>query len=633
MTLPRVTVNTPSVEQRILVDAINKALSEYSTQIDLINDQHLNVKFFGARGDGITDDTAAIKLAIETAHLSTTGYKIYLPPGTYIISPSGAFIFHLYDDLAFFGAGPTQTILKVRNKSPNYRAVFGSDQAFRIHFSDFKIDQNPEGNQTCTVSGQNPHQVVTVHGDHFTVHNMFFRGIGTQCLSFIQDDISVPMAARVLASYFEFIKTGTDKTYDNSMVYFEGPEHVAIGNHFYTEDYYTDITLDAIGAIESHGGHSTIIGNTCSGFEAFVNIEPSDVWHEDLEVSNIVICCNSIEKTANGIAIFANSAVDRGTLRSVDISHNTISINNADRLLNNYGCGITTYFMTASGAVDGLKITENTIVFQEDSPRVWQFWDLSAGVLLWTYGSLSNVDVSGNTIIRAPFSGIVCKPVISGGSTPAFNRISIRNNKIIDAGSNTYDAGGTTLAYRTGIFVYGNDASYPAINVSVIDNDIFDTHGASPVTVFSYYIVGSTSYPVKVRVGERSSNLRALGSYMVGVKLVEIDDFATYSYAANIYPNLMLGKAHHITHAAGETSSITIGAPTTGGYAPTLAAGHQMSIRIKNASGSAVTDSFTSSVYKMASWGSLADGCSRSVVLEWDGTNWIEISRSGDITH
>jgi hypothetical protein len=47
----------------------------------------VSVKDFGAKGDGTTDDTAAINAALSA--LLYTGYTLYFPPGTYLVSQSG----------------------------------------------------------------------------------------------------------------------------------------------------------------------------------------------------------------------------------------------------------------------------------------------------------------------------------------------------------------------------------------------------------------------------------------------------------------------------------------------------------------------------------------------------------------
>lgn len=48
-----------------------------------------NVRAYGARGDGTTDDLAAINAAIVAANASTYGGQVYIPPGTYRISMTG----------------------------------------------------------------------------------------------------------------------------------------------------------------------------------------------------------------------------------------------------------------------------------------------------------------------------------------------------------------------------------------------------------------------------------------------------------------------------------------------------------------------------------------------------------------
>src|SRR5579883_3358932 len=53
------------------------------TFIALVPSIYYNVKQYGAKGDGTTDDTAAIQAAISAA---STGGVIFLPVGSYLIS-------------------------------------------------------------------------------------------------------------------------------------------------------------------------------------------------------------------------------------------------------------------------------------------------------------------------------------------------------------------------------------------------------------------------------------------------------------------------------------------------------------------------------------------------------------------
>ena len=59
-----------------------------------------NVKSFGAKGDGVTDDTAAILAALtvgrQPVYTTTTPTAVYFPPGTYIVSASIPIYFYTF---------------------------------------------------------------------------------------------------------------------------------------------------------------------------------------------------------------------------------------------------------------------------------------------------------------------------------------------------------------------------------------------------------------------------------------------------------------------------------------------------------------------------------------------------------
>ena len=60
----------------------------------MIADAAVNVKDFGAVGDGVTDDTAAIQAALD--HVAANGGTLYFPAGTYLsdslqVTPTASF--------------------------------------------------------------------------------------------------------------------------------------------------------------------------------------------------------------------------------------------------------------------------------------------------------------------------------------------------------------------------------------------------------------------------------------------------------------------------------------------------------------------------------------------------------------
>ena len=76
----------------------------------------INVKKFGAAGDGISNDTAAILAAISAADASKFFAEVYFPPGSYRISSSDEYAVKLkyLSDVCLKGEG-TNTVLLVSN--------------------------------------------------------------------------------------------------------------------------------------------------------------------------------------------------------------------------------------------------------------------------------------------------------------------------------------------------------------------------------------------------------------------------------------------------------------------------------------------------------------------------------------
>ena len=95
----------------------------------------VNVKDFGAKGDGVTDDTASIVLA------ASSGNRIYFPSGTYIFSNS---TMPLEFDFIGAGAGKTTILWKAASASSNMMNLSG---VVDVRLTDITIDSNRQ-NQT-----------------------------------------------------------------------------------------------------------------------------------------------------------------------------------------------------------------------------------------------------------------------------------------------------------------------------------------------------------------------------------------------------------------------------------------------------------------------------------------------------
>ena len=74
-----------------------------SNLVPALNETVINVLDYGAKGDGVADDTASINSALLVA----SGSKLYFPKGTYNISSLDT----LPNNTHIFGDGIDETIL------------------------------------------------------------------------------------------------------------------------------------------------------------------------------------------------------------------------------------------------------------------------------------------------------------------------------------------------------------------------------------------------------------------------------------------------------------------------------------------------------------------------------------------
>lgn len=93
----------------------------------------------------------------------------------------------------------------------------------------------------------------------------------------------------------------------------------------------------------------------------------------------------------------------------------------------------------------------------ESAPRTIANW-VNYGIGLQTLGNISNALVTGNQVIRAPVRGIT---VGIADSRYVTSRVSVRDNQIVDAGSN-FSRG--TSDYSAAIALQGNLTSIDVLH-------------------------------------------------------------------------------------------------------------------------------------------------------------------------
>lgn len=119
---------------------------------------------FGAKGDGVTNDSTAINAALTAA--STTGGLVFLPPGTYLATNLA-----VDSNVWLCGAGVDATKIKLPN-SGNAPVIISKDFATHTGTNDtnspvnFKIsDLSIDGNKANNTSGYG----IRIHGANFAI--------------------------------------------------------------------------------------------------------------------------------------------------------------------------------------------------------------------------------------------------------------------------------------------------------------------------------------------------------------------------------------------------------------------------------------------------------------------------------
>lgn len=435
------------------VDSINEQkerveniLLEIEDDFELLKKKDgFNVKYYGAIGDGITDDTEAFKKAIDEADSVSTGKTVLIPAGAYLISenleiPSGVILQGTSNSVIKFGANHVQITLN------------GSD----IQIKDLIIDASDV--TTTNVIKDNTNFIVR----NIMIKNVTFKNIDGAQISVV--NLEEAKNVHILNCVFKSIKgnevkcigvtktaqnifiknntfnnieykTSSSKRYgvyiDSEKTLFSDTTNAVIENNYFDSDIHACVYIDGKNITVNNNSFitkSSYIGN-CH-FVLINNTECARIKNNFYNLSNNLNVFQPILKVENGKNILINdeNIIIDGALPESKDNKPLFSLKNADAIMDNItatGKHHTFGFIDISGM--------NSFIFRNSNINLTGTCEIFMRVVDTTSENvvLDNLTIENNKINLEKSKMLIFKY----GRVSFYNKIIINNNSFYFAHS------------------------------------------------------------------------------------------------------------------------------------------------------------------------------------------------------
>ncbi|WP_176706583.1 right-handed parallel beta-helix repeat-containing protein [Paenibacillus hemerocallicola] len=412
----------------------------------IVENSLYSVKWFGAKGDGSTDDLDVIQKAIDEV-FALGGGTVFFPKGTYIVAPyMQTRRIVPKSNVNLLGEGPN-SVIKVKDDAGDYWTIIGNFQTWpkvsNVSIRGLRFDQNPTGNTTCNIDHRRTDYYWTQYCislfdyENIVVEDCLFDPICGWNTVVLNNPASV--GASVNNCTFHFVHARGYDGYDNSAVYMNGKRHTVTNCRFYAAP-----GEKAMGAIETHTGQSVVSGNVSDGYVTGVHIQSSE---QSGEHADITVTGNTFTNAVHAIQFWPYKQYP---LKNVTVSGNTISLANAAKARTMMvGIGAFPGYLPPdhTGSFENIAIVGNTITCEEE-------WTKRGNLLeAFCYGigfvretDVRNIVISDNIIKNAPITGI---HIGNTNKIGTMANLQITDNVIINAGH--YPAGNE--AYKAAILL------------------------------------------------------------------------------------------------------------------------------------------------------------------------------------
>lgn len=391
----------------------------------ILNGINVSVKDIGAKGDGKTDDRAAIQAAIDTVNKSGGG-TVFFPEGTYIISAPNKGYWQpqikIHSNLKLLGAGMDKSIIKLADNQGMWDVIFTGDNIIGFSIINLTLDlngnTNPLINPTDDPTPGNYHTPIYIpNSKDITIKRCRITNLSGVWAIYLRR-----RAENVLidSCILDNIGGYTKGDFDVSLIRIDGYGPVIVSNNTVSSHLKPPSTGTRT-AVELHGSNHKFVNNKINGFrEALIVCSGGDNKKPGEQSAHQYYTGNKFTGVGAGFILFY---INQEGMDDFVFENNDISIDIAawspgwfwpqvDWRSFSYPdfCGIvlsgTPGWQYGPQKTTNLQILNNRIEYITKGQGTARSFGISLGFTYAGNGdaALENTLIKGNTIIR-PYAG------------------------------------------------------------------------------------------------------------------------------------------------------------------------------------------------------------------------------------